>query len=94
VSRVSQLTGERSLLDEVRASLVQGDASHALDRLRASRREFPHPILAEERDALTVEALVGARHYDEARAAADAFHEHFPRSLFSGAIDTALRSIP
>jgi hypothetical protein len=93
-SGVPQLTGERSLLDEVRASLVQGDANHALDRLHASRREFPHAILGEERDALTIEALVAARRYDEARTAADAFREHFPTSLFSGAVDAAKRSIP
>jgi hypothetical protein len=94
LSRTSQLTNERMLLDDARASLVQGDASRALDRLRASRREFPRAILAEERDALTVEALVGAHHYDEARAAGDAFRTRYPGSLFAGAVESGLRSIP
>jgi hypothetical protein len=93
-SHLSQLSGERALLDEVRASLIQGNSSGALDRLRVSRREFPRAVLAEERDALTVEALVGVGRYDEARAAADAFREHFPDSLFSGAVEGAVRSIP
>jgi hypothetical protein len=94
VSHISQLTDERALLDGVRASLVQGDPNGALDQLRASRREFPRAILGEERDALAVEALVSARRYQEARAAAGAFREHFPDSLFSGTVEGAVRSIP
>jgi len=93
-SHLSQLSGERSLLDDIRASLLRGDPGVAIDRLRVSRREFPHAILAEERDALTVEALVGVGRYDEARVTADAFRKRFPGSLFSGAVDSAVRSIP
>ena len=94
ISRPSQLTAERSLLDEVRGLILQGNAAGALDRLRESRREFPHPILGEEREALTIEALVGAHRYDEARALAESFREHSPDSLFSSTVDGAIRSIP
>ena len=93
-SRVSPLSRERLLLDEVKASLVQGDAKGALEHLRASRSEFPRAILGEERDALTIEALAAAHRYDEARAAATTFRDRFPDSLFSGTVEGAIRSIP
>jgi hypothetical protein len=92
--RTSQLTVERSLLDDVRAALVRGDANAALEGLRVSRQKFAHPILAEERDALGVEALVSAGRYPEARAAAAQFNERFPKSLFSGSVEGAMGSIP
>jgi len=92
--RTSQLTVERSLLDDVRAALVRGDANAALEELRASRQKFAHPILAEERDALGAEALVAAGRYAEARTAAAEFKERFPNSLFSGAVEGAIHSIP
>jgi len=51
-------------------------------------------VLGEERDALTVEALVGAGRYDEARSLADAFHRRSPDSLFTTTVSSAIRSIP
>jgi hypothetical protein len=92
--RPSALSAERSLLDEARALLVQGNASGALERLEASRREFPHATLGEERDALSIEALVGTHRYEEARASADAFRSRYPESLFSRTVEGAIRSIP
>jgi hypothetical protein len=92
--RGSQLAAERAMLDEVRAAVVRGDAEGALERLKVSRRDFPRAILDEERDALTVEALVAAHRYEDARAAAAAFRRLFPASLFTPTIEGALRSIP
>jgi hypothetical protein len=92
--RGSQLVAERAMLDDVRAAVVRGDAEGALERLKVSRREFPRAILDEERDALTVEALVAAHRYEDARAAAESFRRLFPASLFTPTIDGALRSIP
>lgn len=93
VSRVSQLSAERTLLDEARAALGTGDASRALDRLERHRRMFSAPILAEERDALRVEALAKQARSDEARTAADAFRRRWPDSLFSSAVDDAIHSL-
>jgi hypothetical protein len=93
VSRVSQLSAERTLLDEARAALSTGDPSRALDRLDRHRRMFGAPILGEERDALRVEALAKEGRGDEARTAADAFRKRWPDSLFSSAVDDAVHSL-
>ncbi len=93
-SRGSQLSAERILLDEARAALAQGDSARALDRLERHRRTFPVPLLAEERDAMWVQALVKAGRYDEARAHASAFRRRSPDSLFSSVVDSAIDSIP
>jgi outer membrane protein assembly factor BamD (BamD/ComL family) len=92
--RGSQLSAERILLDEARAALAQGDSARALDRLERHRRTFQVPLLAEERDAMWVQALVKAGRYDEARAHASAFRKRSPDSLFSSVVDSAIDSIP
>ena len=53
------------------------------DLLAASaehERRFPTGWLAEQRDAMRVRSLAGAGRADEARRAAVAFGERFPRS--------------
>jgi hypothetical protein len=62
--------------------------------LERHEREYPKPILGEEREALMVEALVRAGRYDEARVRAAAFRRATPGSLFLSAVDAAIRSIP
>jgi hypothetical protein len=93
-TRGSQLSAERILLDEARAALAQGDPVRAIDRLERHRRTFAVPLLAEERDAMWVQALVKAGRYDEARAHASAFQKRSPDSLFSSVVDSAIDSIP
>ncbi len=93
-TRASQLSAERILLDEARAAIAQGDPARAIDRLERHRRTFPVPLLAEERDAMWVQALVKAGRYDEARAHASAFRKRSPDSLFSSVVDSAIDSIP
>jgi hypothetical protein len=93
-TRGSQLSAERILLDEARAALMQGNPARALDRLDRHRRTFPHPLLAEERDAMWVQALVRDGRYDEARARASTFRRRSPDSLFSSVVDSAIASIP
>ncbi|MDP8999015.1 MAG: hypothetical protein M3O46_02775 [Myxococcota bacterium] len=90
----SRLTEERVLLDEARAGLVQGDPQRALQRLDLHRTRFADGLLAEERDAMQVEALAGAGRYDEARARADAFRARQPTSLFLPTVESAIASIP
>jgi hypothetical protein len=90
----SQLAAERALLDEARTALVQGDPARALDRLQKHRRSFLNPMLAEERDAMEVEALARLGRGDEARSKADAFRRHSPDSLFMPTVLSAVGSIP
>jgi hypothetical protein len=93
-SHASQLSEERVLLDEARAAISQGDAQRGIERLERHRRLFPNALLAEERDALQVQALVKAARYDEARARADSFRKRTPGSLFLPMVDAAISSIP
>jgi hypothetical protein len=93
-ARPSQLSAERVLLDQARAALAQGDPASALERLDRHRRIFPAPLLAEERDAMWIEALVKAHRYDEARSRAEIFRRRSPDSLFSSVVDSAIESIP
>jgi hypothetical protein len=94
LTHASQLSAERILLDEARAALAQGDPARAIDRLERHRRTFPAPLLAEERDAMWIQALVKAGRYDEARARATAFQKRSPDSLFSSVVASAIDSIP
>lgn len=91
---IPQLDAERALLDAARAALVSGDSDIALGALDRHVRTFAHPILAEERDALFVQALVRAGRYNEARTRAEAFRAHMPNSLFRPAVDASIGSIP
>jgi hypothetical protein len=93
-SHASQLSAERLILDEARAAIVQGDPRRGLDRLERHRRLFPNPLLAEERDALQVQALVKAGRYDEAKASAEAFRKRTPESIFLPMVEAAIASIP
>jgi hypothetical protein len=93
-STASQLSAERMILDEARAALGRHDAARALDELDRHRRTFPKALLAEERDAMQVQALVAAGRYDEARLRANAFRRHTHDSLFLPVVDAAIGSIP
>jgi hypothetical protein len=94
MSRGSQLSAERAILEETRTAIVQGNGQAALDRLEGYRRSFPNPLLSEERDALLVEALVKVGRYDEARARARLLRKRMPDSIFLPMVDAAIRAIP
>ena len=82
------------MLDEARTALVQGEPARALDRLQKHRRTFLNPMLAEERDAMEVEALARLGRTEEARSKADAFRRRSPDSLFMPTVQSAVGSIP
>ncbi len=90
--RLSQLDAERGLLDLARAALVRGDSSAALETLDQHARTFGHALLAEERDALYIQALASTGRYDEARARAEAFRRTAPNSLLLPAVEAATAS--
>jgi hypothetical protein len=93
LSGSSQLAAERRLLETARAQLVGGEPDHALAVLDSHRAQFPRGVLAEEREALTIQALVRAGRSDEARAKALAFQQRAPDSLFRPAVESAIESI-
>ncbi len=92
--KVSQLDGERALLDGVRLALERADGPSAISDLERYERTYPRPMLDEEREALLVEALVRVGRYDEARAHAAAFRRRAPASLLLPTVAAAVGSIP
>ena len=90
----SSLAAERRLLDAARAALVAGDPGIGLERLTRHARQFPSGALAEERTALTVDALVAAGRHDDAKRRAEAFYARYPGSIFAPSVGAALQAIP
>jgi hypothetical protein len=90
----TSLAAERRLIDAARAALVAGDSATGLERLARHASQYPRGVLAEERSALMVDALVAAGRYDEAKRRADAFRARYPGSLFAPSVDAALKAIP
>jgi len=94
VATPAQLDQERAVLDEARTALQSGDGAAALAAIDRHARGFAHPELAEEREALAVQALVISGRYEDARARAARFRASSPHSLFMPAVDASLASIP
>jgi hypothetical protein len=88
------LAAERLLIDDARSRLVSGDPQAALARLQEHARRFPRGRLAEDREALAVQALVQSGQYDAARRRARELRSRWPESVYLPAVDTTLRSIP
>jgi hypothetical protein len=88
------LAAERALLEIARTALARGQSARALEALQRHATEFPRGRLGEEREALSIQALLAAGRRDEARARAERFEKTFPRSLLLPAIDAALAPKP
>jgi hypothetical protein len=88
------LVVETRLIDTARAALARGDFTASLAAVDLHAKRFPSGRLAEEREALAVQALVGAHRDDEARARGERFHQRFPASLLKDTVDSALSTIP
>jgi hypothetical protein len=84
------LAAEQALLDPARAALAQGDGAGALARLAQHERRFPNGALAQEREAMTIRALVLAGDRDAARARAESFRSRYPGSLLTPMIEKTL----
>ncbi|MCA9669492.1 MAG: hypothetical protein KC503_28050, partial [Myxococcales bacterium] len=91
--RATTLGAERRVLDQARAALAARRPASALTLLRAHRRRFARPALAEEREALFVLALVDLGQGSQARARAATFRRRYPRSLLWRAIERALAKV-
>ena len=88
------LSAERRVLDSARERLAQGDGTGALEHLDDHARRFPHATLAEEREALAIQALVNLGRYDDARRRADAFRTRWSNSVYAAAVKATMASIP
>lgn len=90
VVRDRALHEERTLLDRARTALARGDSAAALDALQQSEKTHPVALLAEEREAYHVLALVRAGRDDEAEQRARGFEQRYPNSIFSTTIANAI----
>ena len=84
----SDLAAERALVDRARMALARGQSDAALEALGNHASTFPKGRLAEERDALTVQALAQAGRKNDAKARAARFHVEFPNSVLGAAVDS------
>lgn len=76
----SALRRERELVDGASGALRAGNAEQALALSEQAGRQFPDGQLAEEREALAIEALIALGRRAEAKARTARFREKFPRS--------------
>jgi hypothetical protein len=88
----STLEAERRLLEPARAALAREQPQDALTAVAAHATRFPAGELAEERDALWVQALAQAGDHDAARAKAEAFKRAYPQSLLLPVVENAAAS--
>lgn len=77
---------ELRLLTQARTAVAREDFNAALRPIAEHARRFRDGRLAEEREALRVKALAGLGRRDEARRAAAAFEDRFPRSVLLPAV--------
>ena len=82
-------TGEIELLERAHLEYARRDFSVALALVREHARRFPRGPLAEEREALRVESLVGLGLTAEARRLAAAYAARFPRSVLLSRVEEA-----
>jgi hypothetical protein len=85
-SAASHLRQETTLVLDARQALRGGDAARALRILEECRRLFPRGVLGQERDRLTIEALVQAGRAPEASARAAEFLRRYPDSPHAGEV--------
>jgi hypothetical protein len=88
------LAAELRLVRAAQRALERGDTVAALQRLDAHAREFADGQLAEERQALRVEALCAAGKRPQARAEATLFARHYPNSTHARRVATACPPSP
>jgi hypothetical protein len=71
-------------------AIVRGQPAAGLSLLDDHASRFPRGQLAEERDALRIQALAALGRRDEALGRAVRFRRAYPQSLLLPAIDAAL----
>jgi hypothetical protein len=84
------LASEMALVARAQTALHRGLFESALSALDEHARRFPRGELAEEREALAVQALARASRGEEARRRADRFEARYPRSLLGPVVRAAV----
>lgn len=79
-ARKSQLLDESRMLRDARTALRSGNSAGALAILRDSARRHPQPVLSQEHEALTIQALDQSGAKADARIRARKFVAQFPSS--------------
>ncbi len=79
-NRDSSLAAERTLIDRAVAALRTGRAQDAMVALMAHERRFAQSSLAEERDLLSIEALVQQGREEQAQRRLQLFERRYPTS--------------
>jgi hypothetical protein len=87
---VSGSRREISQLERIRA-LLKRDPAAAYRLARRSEQEFPHGLLREERQALSIVALAQSGALSEAGEKAEAFFARYPHSPLRELVESALR---
>jgi outer membrane protein assembly factor BamD (BamD/ComL family) len=88
------LERELSLLERARTRLSEGQPQSTLQLLREHRLSYPRSALQQEREALTIRALMAAGRVAEARDRAARFVQAYPTSALRGSVERAVESIP
>lgn len=88
------LGDEMALVARAQTALHRGLYESALSALDEHARRFPRGDLAEEREALAVQALARAGRDDEASARASRFEARYPRSVLVPVVRAAVGGAP
>jgi outer membrane protein assembly factor BamD (BamD/ComL family) len=76
----SRLREESAAVLAIRKTLLSGDPREALRMLDRAASEFPNGALAQEREALSIRALVDSGEKEAARRRGEAFLRAYPKS--------------
>tara|TARA_R110002096_G_scaffold433887_1_gene653691 strand:+ start:33328 stop:34116 length:789 start_codon:yes stop_codon:yes gene_type:complete len=88
------LAAERALIELSRTALTRRDAKTALAHLAEHASGFAKGRLAEERDALRIQAYVLDHAYTKAKAQAQAFETRYPKSVFLPVVRNVIAGLP
>lgn len=89
----ANLRAERRLIDKARAALSSGQSTGAIGALKRHLHRFPKGLLAEEREALWVRALVLGGRDDQAIERAARFRVRYPGSIHRSAVETVMKHL-
>ncbi|GAC1352094.1 MAG: hypothetical protein NVS3B20_06700 [Polyangiales bacterium] len=90
----ADLLSELALIDMARSAAARGAYAEALDATRRHEKQFPRGQLAEERETIAIQSLVGSGRLHEARTRGARFRLRFPKSMSLSAIAAAVDSNP
>jgi hypothetical protein len=93
-ARDLDLAREHALLEAARSAVSRGQGGAALASLDEHARAFPGGRLAQEREVLTIQALMQTGRHADARARGESFRRRFPKSMLLPVVDAALGTNP